>query len=75
MKALAQAQASGPEQFAQDEATLVAEVVGGSPQQVPKVLADWKRTTDPQAAEAEVERLHEHAGPAYLPAAGRAWCI
>ncbi len=58
VKVLAQAQALAPEQFAKDEATLVAKVVAASPNQVPKTLAVWKRSTDPQAAEQEVERLH-----------------
>jgi len=70
VKALAQAQALCPGQFAQDEASLVARVAAASPQQVPKVLATWKRTTDPQAAEAEAEQLHGlrglHLSPGWL---------
>ena len=58
VRVLAQAQALCPEQFAQDEAALVAQVAAASSQQVPRVLAAWKRQTDPQAAEVEVERLH-----------------
>jgi hypothetical protein len=58
VKVLAQAQALCPEQFARDEAQLVAQVASASSQQVPKVLARWKQQTDPQAAEAAVERLH-----------------
>jgi len=59
VKALAQAQALCPEQFARSEAALVARVAAASSQQVPKVLAEWKRQADPQAAAAEAERLHE----------------
>ena len=33
-------------------------MVAASPNQVPQTLAVWKRSTDPQAAEQEVERLH-----------------
>ncbi len=64
VKVLAQAQALCPEQFAQDEKRLVAQVAAASPQQVPKVLAAWKKEADPKAAETEVERLHRTAGPA-----------
>jgi 5-methylcytosine-specific restriction endonuclease McrA len=59
VKVLAQAQALCPDQFAEDETSLVARVAAASSQQVPKVLAEWKNTTNPQAAEAEAERLHE----------------
>jgi hypothetical protein len=55
---LAQAQALAPEQFAQDEARLVAEAATASSKQLPQVLAAWKRSTDPEAAEVEAERLH-----------------
>jgi hypothetical protein len=58
VKMLAQAQALAPEEFAQDEARLVAQATEASSAQLPKVLAAWKRTTDPGGAEAEVERLH-----------------
>jgi hypothetical protein len=57
VKLLAQAQALAPEQFAQQEAALVAQVAAASSQQAPKVLAEWKDTTGPEAAEAEVQRL------------------
>jgi len=57
VKVLAQAQALCPDQFAQDEAALVAQVAAASPKQVPRVLAEWKRNTDPVGAEAEAERL------------------
>ena len=36
----------------------MARVAAAAPKDVPRVLAEWKRTTDPQAAEAEAERLH-----------------
>ena len=62
VRVLAQAQTLAPEQFAQDEKQLVAAVVDASSQQVPQVLATWKRQTDPQAAEIEVERLRELRG-------------
>ena len=58
VKVLAQAQALAPDQFAQDEAALVAQVAAAPSRQVPTVLATWKQTADPQAAEAEAERLH-----------------
>ena len=58
VKVLAQAQALAPERFAEDEAALVAQVAGASSQKVPQVLAAWKRSTDPQAADQEVARLH-----------------
>jgi Domain of unknown function (DUF222)/HNH endonuclease len=51
-----------PEQFARDESALVAGVAAASCQQVPQVLAAWKRATDPQAAEEETERLHRMRG-------------
>ncbi len=59
VKALAQAQALAPQQFAQDEASLVAEVAAVPSQQVPQVLNAWTRTTDLQAAQTAAERLHE----------------
>jgi hypothetical protein len=55
VKVLAQAQALCPEQFARDEAQLVAQVASASSQEVPKVLAQWKQDTDPVSAEAEAE--------------------
>jgi len=57
VRVLAQAQALCPDQFAQDEKQLVARVAAASSQQVPRVLAEWKRQADPQAAEGETERL------------------
>jgi len=62
VKVLAQAQALCPEQFAQDEAALVARVAAASAQQVPQLLAEWKKNTDPEEAEVEVERLHRLRG-------------
>jgi hypothetical protein len=62
VRVLAQAQALCPEQFARDEARLVAEVTAAPSQQVPRVLARWKRSTDLGAAEAEAERLHGRRG-------------
>ena len=58
VRLLAQAQALAPEQFAQDEATLVAQAAAVSSKRLPEVLAVWKRQTDPVAAEVEAERLH-----------------
>jgi hypothetical protein len=58
VKVLAQAQRLAPDQYAQDEAALVAQVAAASARQVPQMLATWKRTTDPAGAEAEAERLH-----------------
>ena len=58
VRLLAQAQQLAPEQFAQDEAALVEAVAGASSQRAPQVLAEWKRTTDPEGAEREAERLH-----------------
>ena len=58
VRLLAQAQALAPEQFAQDEANLVAQAATASSKRLPQVLAAWKHNTDPQAAEAEAERLH-----------------
>ena len=70
VKVLAQAQALCPDQFAQDEAALVAQVAAAPARQVPKVLAAWKKNTDPQAAEAEVEQLRGlralHLSPGWL---------
>jgi len=59
VRLLAQAQALAPEQFARDEANLLARVGAASSQQAPGLLASWKQEADPQAAEAEAERLHE----------------
>jgi hypothetical protein len=69
VKVLAQAQALAPEQFAEDEAALVAQVAAVPARQVPQVLAAWKRSADPEAAETEVARLHSmralHISPAW----------
>jgi hypothetical protein len=58
VRLLAQAQALAPEQFAQDEAKLVAEAASVPARRLPQVLAVWKRNADLPAAEAEAERLH-----------------
>jgi hypothetical protein len=58
VKVLAQAQALAPEQFAQDEATLVAEAANAPAGRLPGVLAVWKRQADPVGAQVEAERLH-----------------
>jgi hypothetical protein len=58
VRLLAQAQALAPVAFAEGEAQLVAEVAAVSVQEMPKVLAAWKHSTDLQAAEVEAERLH-----------------
>ena len=55
VRLLAQAQALAPEQFAKDEAHLVAEVAAASAQQVPQVMAEWKQNADPEGAEAEAD--------------------
>ena len=57
VRLLAQAQALAPEQFAQDEASLLAQVAAAPSKRAPQVLAEWKRQTDPVGAEAEAERL------------------
>ena len=63
VRVLAQAQALCPEQFAQDERQPGGPGGGGfGPKHVPRVLAEWKQHTDPQAAEVEVERLHRLRG-------------
>ena len=59
VRALAQAQAMAPEQFAQQEQTLVAKVTAAPSTAVPGVLHTWKRSVDADAAEAEAERLHQ----------------
>lgn len=58
VRLLAQAQAQAPEQFARDEAALVAQAASASARQLPRVLAEWRRQTDPAGAEADAERLH-----------------
>ena len=56
VKLLAQAQALAPDQFAREERQLVTAVAEASSRQAPKLMAEWKRRTDLQAAEAEAER-------------------
>ena len=59
VRLLVQAQALTPEQFARDEPALVAQAASVSSTRLPQVLASWKRTADPEAAQAEAERLHQ----------------
>jgi len=59
VRALAQAQALAPEQFAADEKALVDQVKTASAQQAPRLVAAWKRQTNPEGAEAEAKRLHQ----------------
>ncbi|MBM3696665.1 MAG: DUF222 domain-containing protein, partial [Actinobacteria bacterium] len=59
VRVLAQAQALAPEQFAKDEKALVDRVKTASAQQTPRLVAAWKRQTNPEGAEAEAERLHQ----------------
>ena len=62
VRVLAQAQALAPAVFARDEAGLVAQVTAAASGQVPRVLAAWKQAADPQAAEAEAQRLFQMRG-------------
>ncbi len=69
VKLLAQAQGLAPDQFARDEGQLVAQAAAVPAAQFPKVLAGWRRSTDPEGAEADAERLYEqralHISPAW----------
>jgi hypothetical protein len=69
VRLLAQAQAVAPEQFAADEAKLVAEAAAVPSPRLPQVLLVWRRETDPEGAEADAERLHGlralHISPAW----------
>jgi hypothetical protein len=69
VRLLSQAQALAPEQFAQEEASLVAQAAAASSSRLPQLLAQWKRRADPGAAEQEAERLHTrralYIGPAW----------
>ena len=58
VRLLAQAQALAPEQFAQDEAKLVAEAASVPSRQLPQVMSTWKRNADLPAAQVEAEQLH-----------------
>jgi hypothetical protein len=58
VRLLAQAQALAPERFAADEKTLVAQVASVPSVRVPQVFRDWRRSTDPDGAEADARRLH-----------------
>jgi hypothetical protein len=69
VRLLAQVQALAPEQFARDEAALVAQAAVASARRLPRVLAEWRRGTAPAGAEADAERLHHlralHISPAW----------
>lgn len=69
VRLLAKARALAPEQFAQDEAALVAQAASVSAKRLPQMLAEWRRDTDPPGAEADAERLHSlralHISPAW----------
>jgi len=69
VRLLAQAQALAPEQFARDEASLVAQAAVASSQRLPTVFAEWRRGTDSAGAEADAARLHSqralHVSPAW----------
>jgi hypothetical protein len=69
VRLLAQAQALAPEQFAQDEKTLVAQAVSTPSPKLPQVFREWRRQTDPEGAEADAARLHGlrtlHISPAW----------
>jgi hypothetical protein len=56
VRLLAQVRESAPEQFARDEAALVAQATAASSQRLPQVLHEWRRATDPEGAEADTER-------------------
>ncbi len=69
VRLLTQVKQLAPEQFSKDEAQLVAQAASVSSQRLPQVLAEWRRTTDPQGAVADTERLHAlralHISPAW----------
>jgi hypothetical protein len=69
VRLLAQAQAVAPEQFAADEASLVAQAVSVPSKRLPQVFREWRRSSDPEGAEADTERLHAlrtlHLSPAW----------
>lgn len=69
VKLLAQAQGLAPDQFARDESRLVAQAAVVPSGQFPKMLAGWRRSTDPEGAEADAERLREqralHVSPVW----------
>ncbi|MFH1329037.1 MAG: DUF222 domain-containing protein [Actinomycetota bacterium] len=69
VRLLAQVKELAPEQFARDEASLVAQAATVSSKRLPQLLAQWRRDTDPQGAEADTERLHTlralHISPAW----------
>ena len=69
VRLLSQAQALAPEQFAKDEAALVAQAATVPSIRLPQVLEAWKCSTDPAGAEAQAERRHAlralHVSPAW----------
>jgi len=69
VRLLAQAKELAPSQFASDEACLVAQAKAMPSCRFPEVLAEWRRNTDPEAAEANTERVFArralHASPAW----------
>ncbi len=58
VRLLAQAQALAPEQFAQDEAVLVAQAASVPSQRLPQVFSAWGRQADLPGAEVQAQRLH-----------------
>jgi len=62
VRLLAEAQAAAPEQFARDEAVLVARAGAVASGRFPQVLSDWRRNTDPAGAEADTERRFARRG-------------
>ena len=60
VRLLAQVRESAPEQFARDEAALVAKATAASSQRLPQVLQEWRQATDPEGAEADTERAFAH---------------
>ena len=57
VRLLAEAQALAPERFARDEATLVSQVAATPSPRLPQVLSEWRRSTDPEGAEADTGRV------------------
>jgi hypothetical protein len=69
VRLLAQVQSLAPDQFSRDEAALVAQAASASAARLPRMLAEWRRRTDPSGAEADAERLYRrralHISPAW----------
>jgi hypothetical protein len=69
VRLLAQAKEVAPEQFAEDEASLVAQAAAVPSQRLPQVFREWRRQTDPEGAEADTQRLRTlralHISPAW----------